>query len=269
MTSNQITKIPSPPQNIALTGALGQFVSLSPRSGGLEATGGRYNEMRVDLTRHATPKVVAEAKKALPEMEALLERPSPEQHSALVHLFCTSMMMAVNNGPSDAHSMGLKQAAIRMATQNYPAVCWNTEIIATAMSKFQFWPSVAEIVKLLDSYNEPLQARVNQLRALAELKITAPRARRQPTEDEKLAVEKAVAELRAENEARAKEEAAIRKFGQWMPENCVGKTGTCLADGLEEALRLEISPPADMVRVTLDRIEMLRHNARLLDAMAS
>ncbi len=127
--------------------------------------------------------------------------------SAPMRQWLTTLNAAVRNPQPEAELLRLRLPAITLATSDLPAAAWNRETLRSAMEKFQFWPSAAEIREVLADWTRaqtPASVRMGGETAIGHAveRIAGPdRHSRTPEEIE--AVKAKLAALKAELAADA------------------------------------------------------------------
>ncbi len=202
-----------------------------------------------------TAEAIRAARADLAKAEADLR---PLDGDALTHAianFLGPLNFGVAN-PQDEKALALREMALRVAAVELPRCVWSEAALREALSRFKFFPAVAEIVDLLNGHAVGLRAHAARLR-----KTACAQPRRQedptpaPTEDEKAAVAAAMAEVRAQQAARDAEDQRVREFGLYMPGNDVSLRGPALIAALKADLP---KMSADLREITERRIAELQ-----------
>ncbi len=201
-----------------------------------------------------TAEAVRAARAELAKAEADLRPLDGDALTNAIANFLGPLNFGVAN-PQDDKSLALREMALRVAAVDLPRCVWSEAALREALSRFKFFPAVAEIVDLLGGHAAGLRAHAARLR-----KIACAQPRREegpapaPTEAEKAAVAAAMAKVRAQQGARDAGDRRVREFGLYMPGKDVSLRGPALIAALKADLP---KMSADLREVTERRIAML------------
>ncbi|MDR6182022.1 hypothetical protein [Asaia bogorensis] len=197
--------------------------------------------------------VIAEAKRVLPALERAFAPLSPERLRAEIDHFLDMLNASVAN-PQDMDALAMRKAALEILLEGAPAVVWSHDTLRKAQRQFKFFPSVAEVSKLLDEVAGQMRDKVAHVRMLSQQRAPEPE-RPRPSEAERKAVREMVAGLWAETKEREAHEAKIRKHGTYTPSGADGLTGWALLDALKADLP---NLAGDLLAVTQERVEEMQ-----------
>lgn len=176
---------------------------------------------------------IQEAQSALPAVLSLLS-PLPQ---ALLQEACdmiiSDICAAIAQTP-DESTRKIRTIALVMACRDMPRCAFSLEASAECMRRLKWFPSVAEIIGVLEDAAAPVRRQEAALRRVASSKpYKAPPPRKRPSEDEKRAVAAMMEKVRGDKARNAEREAAEREWGQWVPEGAEGLSGDKLNSALE------------------------------------
>jgi hypothetical protein len=104
---------------------------------------------------------------AAPAADALRVALAQPVDRQIVSDWLEALAACVGNAPATDGSFGARVSAIGVVCSDIPAVCWSAETLREAGGLFHFWPSAAEIRKLLSAEHERLTATLRALDAIA------------------------------------------------------------------------------------------------------
>lgn len=221
------------------------------------------------LPRDVTPAVASQARAQLAAARLAMQPASP----GMIMAWLKKLSGMVVNAPIDEGVVRASVEAVMEVCGELPAGVWSVasrqawcrQPAINGRLPGTFWPRPAELYALL----RPIADRIAQevegckaILAIADQKPTGHRAA--PTEAERAAVMVQMDALRREREARATEEARIRRFGDYMPGNDATLRGWDLIRALEADLP---KMTGEMRDFTLERIAVLKRAAETADAL--
>lgn len=164
-----VARVPSDPNTLPLPLV---EPKLSPR---LDHSVGQVERPHADIgAPKAWPAAVqAEARVALDELRTRAKR----VHPTTIQLWSDPMQMAVRNPPAEK-DFDAWCLALAITCQDYSEIAFTERTQRLALGEFQFWPAVADVVKLLAPVERRFRARLTALRTIAEGNTEAPPAPR-------------------------------------------------------------------------------------------
>jgi len=162
--------------------------------------------------RPRLPERVSEATRTEAGLAERRQRQACRPVSALrVREWLAPVASAVRNPPA-ADDFEKRAAVIAAVCQDLPAAVFTPQTQREACSKFQFWPSAADVFELLESHAKPMRDTLSALEALANAPVQAPEPAEPwhpPTEAEKEAVSAQARAVVAEFRAMSKPEPLV------------------------------------------------------------
>ena len=251
------TAIALPVSGLELSGRVRALISLRADGVRLDA-GSLQDQDREEIGKHL----------------AVMAAKDGETSFRLVAAWCKRLAKYVSNPPAEGDAAAKAAQAIFEVCSDLPSEVWTQRAClewARQPERNGFpvgsrWPAPGELYGFLSKLAEPLRKEREGLRALAGL-IEPPKAKTLaigsderkpgalPTEAEREAVRKMVAERRAEVARREAHEAKIRKHGSYTPPGAVGLTGWALLDALKADLP---NLDGDLLAVTQERVEEMQ-----------
>ena len=164
-----VARVPSDPNTLPLPLV---EPKLSPR---LDHCVGQIDRPHPDIgaPRAWPAHVQAEARAVLEELRTRAKR----VHPATIRLWAQPLAMAVRN-PQSKEDRDAWCVVLALACQDYPEIAFTERTQRLALGEFQFWPSVADVVKLLAPVESRFRARLTALRTIAEGETEKPPAPR-------------------------------------------------------------------------------------------
>lgn len=267
---NELVKAPRslPRLSSDLISALGSQVSnrFGPHDDGKRRAGEPTPGMILNI-RTPTPsrKVVREAQGALEGYKTLLAPTGSEMLLKNLWWLLAGINGAIRNPLGEA-ALELRVNLLARTVSEFPSGAWDEELLASALKRFEFMPSVAELSAFLEERALILRAKVSRLEALASWTFKEPEKVARLTPEE-IAKRQAIVEAaRKERAAAEKHEELIRDMGCALRPEWEGLTGQALIEALEESLP---SMSGDMKEITLLRIATLKKAASYAAALLS
>lgn len=201
------------------------------------------------------------------EARSVLERADFFLAPASAHLvlaWLKNLAPLVRNAPA---SQAAAEAYARHAVEicdDIPAGAFNEESRKAWIKqgeKGTWWPSVAELYAHLRPFGERVKREIGAARKIVDAAGHAsPRPRRKPSAAEREAVSEALNRHREEKAAQMARDAALSKWGSWVPEGAESLSGDDLAAFLEGVLD---DVPEEGKEITAERIAMLKRASKM------
>jgi hypothetical protein len=205
-------------------------------------------------------RAIDEARRLLPALEAASE-PMPRE-ALLVE--CRKLLVTLAGAVSvtpDADTRGTRAVMLAAAVEGISAQAFGEGTVKAACRKFKFFPSVAEMVEFLEARTSEQRDLTASLRNISRSKPYEPPApRRKPSAAEREAVSEALNRHREEKAAQMARDAALSKWGSWVPEGAESLSGDDLAAFLERVLD---DVPEEGKEITAERIAMLKRASKM------
>lgn len=210
--------------------------------------------------------VIAEARRILPELEKHLNPAPGERLKAEIDHFLDMLNASVSN-PQDTDALLMRKSALAIALEGTPALVWSKATLRAAQRRFKFFPSVAELVAMLEEQIAPMRDRVAQVRIVSRQEPPKPpKPRPRPTDAERKAVAEQMAAYQAEKKAQRDNEERIRNYGTYMPPGAEGFTGWQLIAALKTTLN---NLDGDLHAVTEQRINEMEWRFKMAEQMCT
>lgn len=182
----------------------------------------------------------------------------------LVLAWLKNLAPLVRNAPA---SQAAAEVYARQAVEicdDIPAGAFNEESRKAWIKqgeKGTWWPSVAELYAHLKPFGERVKREIGAARKIVDAADQAPPApRRRPSDAEREVVSEMLSRLREEKSAQTTRDAALLKWGSWMPEGAESLSGDDLASFLERVLD---DVPEEGKEITTERIAMLKRASKM------
>lgn len=150
--------------------------------------------------RFPTAGEVQEARQALAQFDHALRPPTQHALSKAVQDFA-EMVNAGAANPMPGSALKMRATALAIACAELPAMAWDNGLTREAMGRFKFFPSVAEVVALINERTAPMRETAAALKVMLHKaqQRTEEQKREEISAEEKEAVAAKMAAWRATN----------------------------------------------------------------------